>query len=268
MNDFLIWLGLDAWRPVLTALLLPPVPFLVLIVIGGRLFARYRVRAWLVLLIGCLGVWAACTTAVGNALTHWLLPPTRSLTANEIGDLKKAPRTAIVVLGGGHRDLAPEYGVSELQPLGLERLRYGLWLARQTDLPVLFTGGRAPGSSPGQSEAEIAARIAERDFGRPLRWTEGEAHDTRENALRSVPVLQREGIERIVLVTHGYHMPRALDNFRKAAALSAPNMQLVAAPMGITPWFRPRVIDFMPTRAGYTQVNLVLHEFFGRLVGA
>jgi len=268
MNDFLLWLGIDAWRPVLSAMLMPPVPFLLLVLVGARLFSRYRVRAWLVVLLGCLGVWASCTQIVGYGLTHWLLPPTRSLTPTEIGELKKAPRTAIVVLGAGHRDLAPEYGVSELQPMGLERLRFGLWLSRQTELPLLFSGGRAHGSAPGQSEAEIAARTAERDFGRPLRWTETDSRDTRENALRSVALLRREGIERIVVVTHGYHMPRALDNFQRALAQGGASMQVVAAPMGITPLFRARTIDFLPTRSGYNQVLLVLHEFFGRLIGA
>jgi uncharacterized SAM-binding protein YcdF (DUF218 family) len=220
------------------------------------------------LLLGCLGIWAMCTTVVGHGLTNWLLPPVRSLTANEIGDLKKAPRTAIVVLGAGHRDFAPEYGVSELQPMGVERLRYGLWLSRQTDLPVLVSGGRSHGSRPGQSEAEIAARIAERDFGRPVKWTESESRDTRENALRSVALLREQGIERIVVVTHGYHMPRTMDNFRKALATGGANIQLVAAPMGITPWVKAGVLDFLPTRGGYTQVRLVLHEFIGRLIGA
>jgi len=268
MNDFFLWLGIDAWRPTLSALLMPPLPFLLLVLFGARLFSRYRVRAWLTVIVGCLGIWATSTYVAAYGLTQWLLPPTRSLTANEIGDLKKAPRTAIVVLGGGHRDFAPEYGVSELQPMGVERLRYGLWLSRQTELPVLFTGGRGHGSVPGQSEAEIAARTAERDFGRPLRWTETESRDTRENALRSVALLRGQGIERIVVVTHGYHMPRAMDNFRKAVTFAGANMQLVAAPMAISSWTQRRAVDFLPTRAGYNQVQLVLHEFFGRLVGA
>ncbi len=268
MNDFFLWLGLDAWRSVLAALVLPPAPFLLLIILGGRMFSRYRVRAWLVLLLGCLGVWAMCTHLAADALTHWLLPPTRALSPNEVGDLKRAPRTAIVVLGGGHREYAPEYGVSELVSLGLERLRYGLWLSRQTELPVLFSGGRAHGARAGQSEAEIAARTAERDFGRSLKWTETESHDTRENALRSVALLREQGIERIVLVTHGYHMPRSRENFERVIAASGAKMQLVAAPMGITPLHRLIPLDFIPTRSGFGQVQLVLHEFLGRLVGA
>jgi uncharacterized SAM-binding protein YcdF (DUF218 family) len=268
LNDLFLWLGIDAWRSAIAALVMPPVPFLVLMLIGARLFSRHRVRAWLLVLLGCLGIWATSAQVVAHGLTQWLLPPTRSLSPNEVGDLKKAPRTAIVVLGGGHRDFAPEYGVSELTSRGVERLRYGLWLSRQTELPVLFSGGRSHGALPGQSEAEIAARIAERDFARPLKWTENESRDTRSNAFRSVALLKEQGIERVVVVTQGYHMPRALDNFRRAVAALAPNMQIVSAPMGIVPWTRPAVIDFLPTGSGYERVRLVLHEFVGRLVGA
>lgn len=268
MNDFFLWLGLDGWRPVLSSVIMPPVPFLVLIVFGAHLFSRYRLRAWLVVFLGCLGIWASCTYVVGHALTQWLLPPVRTLNSNEVAELKKAPRTAIVVLGAGHRDIAPEYGVSELLPMGVERLRYGLWLSRQTELPVLFAGGRGHGSPPGQSEAEIAARIAERDFNRPLRWTETESRDTRENALRSVSMLRAQGIDRIVVVTHGYHMPRAMENFRRAVALGTTDIKLVAAPLALEPWMRARVIDFIPTRNGFSTVRLVLHEYLGRLIGA
>ena len=160
MNDLFLWLGIDSWRNVLAALILPPVPFLLLIVVGGRLFSRYRVRAWLVLLLGCLGIWASCTHLVGQALTNWLLPPTRSLTANEVADLKKAPRTAIVVLGAGHRDYAAEFGVSELQPMGVERLRYGLWLSRQTAgaLTVRAPGRARPRSQRAPPSATSAGR--------------------------------------------------------------------------------------------------------------
>ncbi len=81
-------------------------------------------------------------------------------------------------------------------------------------------------------------------------------------------VKRAQGIERVIVVTHGYHMPRALDNFRRAMPQNGVNMLLVAAPMGITPMFKPRLMDFLPTRSGYNQVGLVLHEFIGRLAGA
>jgi hypothetical protein len=67
------------------------------------------------------------------------------LSADRIQALKadaqaKRP-VAIVVLGGGMEALAPEYGVSSLRATSLERLRYGIWLGRETGLPVAFSGG-------------------------------------------------------------------------------------------------------------------------------
>jgi uncharacterized SAM-binding protein YcdF (DUF218 family) len=269
INDFLLWLGLDAWRPALSALLLPPVPFIVITFIGARWFARMRWRAWGMVMLGLLGTWFSCTNAVSQGLHYWLMPPTRALTTNEVADLRRAPKTAIVILGGGRRETAPEYGVSELNPVGLERLRYGLWLGTQTGLPVMFSGGLGHGGKPGQSEAEIASRTAERDFGRKLTWLEDQSRDTRENALRSVPLLRAQGIERIVLVTHAFHMARARANFERAAkAAGGAPMQIINAPMGLRPWFQPRVDDFLPSREGYAFTTLTLREFFGRLIGA
>jgi len=48
---------------------------------------------------------------------------------------------AIVVLGGGTRRNAPEYGGDTLGALTLERLRYGTVVARVTHLPMLLSGG-------------------------------------------------------------------------------------------------------------------------------
>jgi len=52
-----------------------------------------------------------------------------------LNELKRAPKTAIVVVGGGRRAHAPEYGMSTLHPGNFDRLHYGLWLARETNLP-------------------------------------------------------------------------------------------------------------------------------------
>jgi len=34
MNDIFLTLGLESWKPLLTALAMPPVPFLVLVLLG------------------------------------------------------------------------------------------------------------------------------------------------------------------------------------------------------------------------------------------
>lgn len=267
MNDLFLTLGIEAWKPVLGVLLLPPLPLLLLILIGARLMFRRRLLAWLLILLGVLGLYLACTNAVSGLLLRGLTRPPPALAAEEIGTLKKAPRTAIVVLGGGRRELAPEYGVSSLHQRSIERLRYGIWLSRETQLPLAFSGGIGHGAKDGPTEAEIAARIAEREFGRPLRWTESESRDTRENALRTVALLRGEGIEQIVLVTHDYHMRRALRNFERAAAGGTP-IKIVAAPMGLPSSTRIEARDWLPLAVNLQSTTIALHEWLGYLAGA
>ena len=266
MNEIVMSLGLESWKPWLRAMLLPPVPMLVMILVGARLMFRRRLLAWLLVLLGVLGIWATCTSALTMGLTQWLLKPPPALLDVQIAELKRAPRTAIVVLGGGRRLLAPEYGVSTLNERSIERLRYGMWLSRETGLPMAFSGGVGHGSQPGTSEAEIAARIAEKEFGRPLRWTETESRDTRENALRTVALLEPQGIDRIVLVTHAYHMPRALRNFQRAA--EGRKLTIIAAPLGMRGSNQLNSSDWMPSVIGFDGTRVALHEWLGRLFGA
>lgn len=266
MNELFFTLGIESWKPWVTALVLPPVPLLLLVLVGARLMFRRRLLAWVVILLAVLGLWFSATGALGTTLLRLLTKPPPALIEREIAELKRAPKTAIVVLGGGRRVLAPEYGVSSLNERSIERLRYGLWLARGTQLPVLFSGGVGHAAATGATEAEIAARVAEQEFGVKLRWTEGASRDTRENARASVALLQAAGIEQVVLVTHHYHMTRARGHFERAMAPHG--MKLVAAPMGMSPRGSFVAGDWIPTAEGFELVRLALREWLGRVVGA
>jgi len=175
---------------------------------------------------------------------------------------------AIVVLGDGHEPLAPEYGVSNLKDSSLQRLHYGVWLSRQTGAPLMFSGGVGYGGPVGTTEAEAAARIAERDYSRPLTWIEGESHDTRENAARSVAMLKTTGISDLVLVTHGYHMQRAVRAFQLEAQRAESPLRVWAAPLGLAPPGEHPVLRWLPSNDGFRRVRLVLHEVGGLLFGA
>jgi uncharacterized SAM-binding protein YcdF (DUF218 family) len=266
MNELFFSLGIEAWKPWVTALVLPPLPFLVLVLVGARLMFRRRLLAWFLILLAVLGLWFGATVALGSMLVRVLTQPPPSLIEREITELRKAPKTAIVVLGGGRRVLAPEYGVSSLNERSIERLRFGIWLSRGTQLPLLFSGGVGHAAPTGASEAEIAARVAEQEFGLKLRWTEGNSRDTRENARASVALLQAAGIEQIVLVTHDYHMTRARGHFEREMAPHG--MKLVMAPMGLPASRRLVAMDWIPTDNGFELVRLALREWLGRVVGA
>jgi uncharacterized SAM-binding protein YcdF (DUF218 family) len=193
-------------------------------------------------------------------------PP--ALTEAQLADIKKSAKdsTAILVLGGGRRVLAPEYGTTTLNARSVERLRYGVWLSRETGVPLGFSGGISPAEPQGLTEADSAARIAEREFKLPLRWLENQSRDTGENARRSVALLHAQGIRRIVLVTHAYHMPRALRNFENAAA--SHGISITVAPVGRPTPGPLKMQDWLPTLRGIEETWLACHELLGLLAGA
>jgi len=268
MNDLLITLGLLSWKPLLGALVMPPVPFMLLVLLGAAQLRGRPFVGWAGVISGCLGLWLMGTGAVGGALTERLEAQHPALGPDRLNGLRQQPKTAIIVLGSGRILLAPEYGDTDLRPMTHERLRYGIWLARKSGLPVGYSGGVANGGAPGPSEAEIAARLAEQVYHQPLRWTEDRSRDTNENAIRTLELLAPQGIERIVVVTHGYHMPRSIAAFERARQRSGSTVAIQAAPMGLHVRRELGLGDWLPSRGGYTLTLLALHEMLGRWMGA
>ena len=131
---------------------------------------------------------------------------------------------AIVILGGGTRRYAPEYGGATLSTLGLERVRYGARLARLTGLPVLVSGGSVDKDDP--VEALIMRDMLTHEYGVPVRWVEAKSRNTHENAVDSAVLLKASGVTLVILVVHGFDVPRARAEF-EAAGIS-----VIAAPTG------------------------------------
>jgi uncharacterized SAM-binding protein YcdF (DUF218 family) len=182
---------------------------------------------------------------------------------------------AIVVLGGGLSEVAPEYGMPTPQPAALERLRYGAWLARRTGAALAISGGigwASPQAGPGGaailSEADVMADIATRELGCPVRWRETGSRDTRENARRTLAMLAPQGVRELVVVTSDWHMPRALRDFRAAAAAFAPGMRLIAAPMGSAPPAAAPALAWIPSPSGFQRARAVLREALALQAGA
>jgi uncharacterized SAM-binding protein YcdF (DUF218 family) len=280
MNELFTSLGIAHLKPLLSALMLPPVPFLLLILVGARLILPRRGLGWTLLMAGLLGTWLSLCSGTGRFLETYALRVPKALPTERIEALAKefkaarkpgskagntVPGTAIVVLGGGREAYAPEWGTSNLQSASLERLRYGVYLARQTGLPLAFSGGVGWAQEDGLSEAAIAQDIATRDYQWPLTWVEENSRDTQENAIYTVRLLKAQGVRHLIIVTHGYHMRRALRNFEQVAA---GEMTLEAAPMGLVKRVHSPTLDWVPTKDGYLKTQSACRELLGLMLGA
>lgn len=269
MNAWIQSLGLDALKPMLVALLLPPVPLLLLTLLGAWWLRRRALAGWVLVLASVTAQWGLWTTAGADALAAALLDP--PLPIRQPQALKAEPpargQQVIVVLGGG-RTAGAEYHEVSLNVLSMERLRYGIWLSRETGFPLAFSGGVGPGFD-GPSEGSIALRIARDEFRHPLRWMEDRSRDTHENALRTMEMLRDQGVGRLIVVTHDLHLPRALRHFERARDAAGLSMEVVPAPVGIIERGPTRLFgDYLPSPQGIARSRYALREWLGLLAGA
>ena len=122
-------------------------------------------------------------------------------------------------------------------------------LQRATGLPVLASGG--------DGEAAAIKAQLERDFGVPVRWTEGDSLTTEENALFSAKILAGARVRKILLVTHALHMPRAQRLFVDTG------LEVIPAPTDFSKPVSLQWKDFWPSAEGRKTSQAALHEIVG-----
>ena len=258
-------LDYSGFKTLLLALALPPAPLLLLAAWGGWRIGRRR-RGGGGLLALALGLlWLSTTEVAGEALSRLAGQPAL-LSPAQVDALRGQTAGAVLVLGGGVRHHAPEYGQGAPNDITAERLAYGVWLARRTGWPLGFSGGIGwIARDLRQSEASIVGRVAAEDYGLPLRWAEGNSRDTRENAANTLPLLAQAGIKQVLLVTHEEHMARALRAF---GAQAAPlGLRIVPAPVGLPTRGPSTFGDWCPSRGGFERVRYVVYEALARMGG-
>jgi uncharacterized SAM-binding protein YcdF (DUF218 family) len=238
-------------KSILLSLVMPPTGFVTLIIIGLLLRGAWH-RA------GRRLTWAAaiCLLLAGLPIVSY-----SALVALET-DLPMTPPAdhppqAIVVLGA--ETIRSAQGPEHFRPglLTLDRLRAAAALHRQTGLPILATGGVS-------TEQTLAVGLVMQqslrdDFGTPARWVEWQSRDTWENARYSADILHAQGITSIYVVTHAWHMKRAL------LAFQGTGLTVTAAPTPLDDMSDPDFGDFMP-RASIWQIGYyAMHEWIGLL---
>lgn len=244
---------MTAWLAtnLIAAALLPPLS-LILVLFAGLILHRRRPRlAMSLILSSAVALYALSTPWVGGLLLKSL---ERSAPVTPEA-LKSAD--AIVVLGGGRRVAAAEYGGDTANGITLERLRYAAHLARTSGLPVLVTGGKPGGGT--LTEGEIMRRILADEYGIAPRWVENTALNTWDNARHAAHLLKPAGVTRIALVTHAWHLRRAQPLFEAQG--------LAVVPAGIQ--FSRTALDdpmgVVPSPAGLRDSTFALHEWLGIL---
>lgn len=230
-------------------ILLPPTGF-ALVALLLALFWRLR-RLRLLLALVLLPLVLLGMPLVSEPLLAALDPP----PAAPSGTLPDVLPGAIVILSADV-DRTGEPGGTDLGPLTLERERAGAALARRTGLPVLVTGGLVTAPPP---VAELMAASMDKDFGIPVRWVEAASPTTWENARFSAAILQRDGIGRVFLVTHAWHMRRSLLAFRRAG------LDAVPAPVRSDPWPRWSPLELVPRTSSWQRSYYAMHEWIGLL---
>lgn len=240
-------------------LVLPPTSFFVLFLLG-LLLGRWRRRLGRAFLWGLfLVVYLSTTPFLAGELMAPLqpYPPVDPLHPDSTVD-------AIVVLGAGLRSGAPEYRwpIAGSEPdtaagsLTLQRLQYAAFLAKLTGKPVLVSGGPS-GHWPQYTVADTMKLTLERDFGVEVRWAEALSRSTSTNAAQSAAQLRGDGIRRIYLVTHAWHMPRAMAEFQ------ANGLEPIPAPTRFVSRSTVTWRDFVPSAHALTTTYYAVHEWLG-----
>ncbi len=246
--------------PKIWGLLLTPPGIIVLAgLLGLLLQLRWRALGGLILLASVAVLFALSLPLTGRALIAPLETVAAPLAPAALTpEHAKKQADAIVVLGGGRYAQALEYGDTDaVNEATLHRLRYAAWLQRRTGVPILVAGGAPFGED--MPEALLMQAALEEDFQVRPKWAETRSGNTQENAVFSKEILAGAGIQRVYLVTHAWHMPRAQWAFVNAG------LDVVPAPMGFTTLSKGEreSLGYLPSMHGLALSNLALRERLG-----
>lgn len=245
---------LEAWSSKLAFFLVPSNLLALSAVFASGLLAM-RFRAARVVAAMCL---AAIAVANLSPLGNMLLTP---LEQRFPADAYPAQAIdGIIVLGGSYDTVSHSYQGTIVLGEDSEPLAVMIDLARRyPNARIIFSGGP---STEGVSEASIAKEYFVSLGILPERiLVEGQSETTEENARFTANLVHPMASSRWLLVTSGYHMPRAVGAFRKAG------MNVIAFPAGLRThgWhdvWRPEGTATENLR----RIDVAMHEWLG-LIG-
>ena len=240
---------------ILATLILPPAGPLLLCFIGFMLNEKYRYTARFMLWTGFTSIVFFCLPISSYVLIESL----ERYPALDETKATKSNAQAIVVLGGGLRFDAREFGGDTVSALTLERIRYAARLHRITRLPIVVSGGKTRNAE--SSEAMMMRQTLRSEYGIKQILIEGESLTTDQNAQFTAELLKESGMENILLITHAWHMPRAVDSFRREGinVIPAPTAFESDKGDGLNP------AHWIPSAKALYLSHLAVHEYLGQI---
>ncbi|MDQ6959921.1 MAG: YdcF family protein [Mariprofundaceae bacterium] len=236
-------------------LILPPGGLILLAVVGLVFWRKWWGRGLIGLALACF--WLLSTEPVRDALTR---PLEFQYPALKVADLPAGP-IAIVLLGGGIYEKAPEYGGhDELGRYAMMRTLYAARIARATGLPVYATGGKSLAHETETEGAVMRRWLIYFGVAETGAHAEVAASNTWQNAVYIKNMLGKQGIHRIVLVTSAWHMPRSVWCFKQNG------LDVIAAPTDyLTKRSAYDVRGYFPRWNVLAESGDALHEYLGLL---
>jgi uncharacterized SAM-binding protein YcdF (DUF218 family) len=238
--------------------------------IGGLAIACFLIGIWLIarpssrgpriaLLAVVLAYGAMATYPVPHAIAEWLRRDFRPL---QRADVPPGP-SIVVLLGSG---TFTEYdwdnrSVTVLDPEGLSRTVEAARVFRVVDPQLIVCSGGVVAPNREDSPISTAMKETLMKLGVPAsriltRDGSGDTHEEAQMVAKLVPELH---VDHVVVVTSGFHMPRALSAFRAAG------IEAIPAPANDRSPAFPWLTRFLPGTRGMQEASAVGHELLGLL---
>ncbi|MFZ3082711.1 YdcF family protein [Rhodoferax ferrireducens] len=224
---------------------------LILLLMACAAYRRSRVAALLAIVL----LYAASVPVLSDPLFRAVEQQQLRLIPEAV-----APAQAVVVLSGmmvnipGKQGGVPEWGGAA------DRFFGGVELYAAGKAPrLVFTGGLLPWQGEQEPEGQVLRRMALR-FGVPAdaMVVSGPAQNTEQESA-AVRQLLEPGVQRIVLVTSAFHMPRAQRLFEQAGFVVTPYpVDFRVTVRGTTP------MDYLPEAGALERTDIAVRELLGR----
>jgi uncharacterized SAM-binding protein YcdF (DUF218 family) len=231
--------------------LMPPMCLLIATPAGVIIAFWWRRTGMAIALISSLLLYACCTQFVSERLLalveNRVAPPSASALSGA---------QAIAVLSGDVYHGKPGGVPDDVGLLTLERLRLAATLYHAHPLPILVTGGVAGNNA--ESSAALMAQTLEQDYGIKTTWLEENADNTYQNGTYSAAIFKANNIERVIVVTEAWHLPRSVWAFAHAGMIAIPAPAARTYPASGLDWN-----EFEADYGSFAKSFYALHELLG-----